>query len=134
MTSRGFGRIVNKEPPINLELSTIKFPITAIASILHRLSGLLLFILLPCILLTLNYSLLCPASFAKVQSVFHNPIVKIVLWLLLSSLFYHLVAGIRHLLMDADVGVTKTTGKITAAFVVSVSVIMFILIGIWLWV
>ncbi len=125
---------MNKHRPVNLNLMTIKFPSTAIISILHRISGLILFLLIPCVLLALHYSLISPAGFAKVQHVFQNPISKIVLWLLLTSLAIHFFAGIRHLLMDIGIGdANMKQGRMTAWLMMTISFILFVLIGVWLW-
>jgi len=125
---------VNTKRPVNLNLMTIKFPSTAIISILHRISGVFLFLLLPCILLALQYSLLSPQGFAKVQHVFQNPISKLVIWLLLTSLAMHFFAGIRHLLMDLGWGdKNMKQGKATAWLTMTITFILFVLIGVWLW-
>lgn len=125
---------MNKQRPVNLNLMTIKFPSTAIISILHRISGVFLFLLIPCILLSLHYSLISSAGFDKVVLVFQYPISKIIIWLLLSSLTHHFFAGIRHLLMDLGVGEGIKAGKISACLVMAISAVLFILIGVWLWV
>ena len=124
---------MSKERPVNLSLSTVKFPSTAIVSVLHRLSGLLLFLLLPCILLALKYSLLSDTGFLTVQQVLYNPVSKVVLWIILAALVHHFFAGIRHLLMDLGLGETLVVSKITAWLVMIISTILFVLIGVWLW-
>lgn len=125
---------MNKDRPVNLSLMTIKFPSTAIVSVLHRISGFFLFLLLPCVLLALRYSLTSEDGFAKVVQVLHNPVSKVVLWVILASLAHHFIAGIRHLVMDLGWGETLATSKITAWLVMMTSFILFILIGVWLWV
>lgn len=124
---------MKKNRPVNLNLMTIKFPSTAIISILHRLSGVVLFLLIPCILLSLHYSLVSAVGFAKVEHVFQNPVSKLVIWLLLASLVHHLFAGIRHLLMDLGLGEGIRVGKATAWLVMTISAVLFVLIGVWLW-
>lgn len=125
---------MSKDRPVNLSLRTIKFPSTAIVSVLHRFSGVFLFLMIPCILLTLKYSLVSPEGFAKVHIVFHNAIVKVVLWLLLSSLVHHFFAGCRHLLMDLGFGESIHVAKCTAWIVMTISTILFVLLGVWIWV
>jgi len=112
---------------------TIKFPITAIISILHRLSGVILFLLIPCILLSLHYSLISPEGFGKVAAFFQNPVAKVVIWLLLASLAHHLFAGFRHLCMDLGWAEGIKAGKITSWLVMTLSFVVFVLIGVWLW-
>ena len=120
--------------PINLDLRTLKFPMTAIASILHRLSGVFLFLMIPLVLLSLQYSLQSQGDFLYVKSLYSLAIPKIILWLLLSSLAYHALAGIRHLLMDVGLGEHLRTATVSAYLVTVLGVVLFILIGVWLWV
>ena len=112
----------------------MKFPLAAIVSVLHRLAGLYLFLLIPCMLLALQYSLTSPQGFATVQYVFQNAVVKVVIWFLLSALAHHFFAGIRHLLMDTGIGESLRVATFTAWLVTTISVVLFILIGVWLWV
>lgn len=119
--------------PINLDLRTIKFPPSAIASILHRISGIIIFLFIPFVLWILNLSLHSSDEFAKVQSVFALPAIKILVWIFLAELIYHLVAGIRHLLMDAHIGEDLRSGQISAKITIVISIILIILAGIWLW-
>ena len=119
--------------PINLNLFTIKFPITAIVSILHRLSGLLLFILIPFLLWGLNLSLSSQQDFDALYFRLTTPWSKFIIWLLLSAFIYHFVAGIRHLIMDAGIGEGLKSGRLGAILVLVISVILTLLAGIWLW-
>src|ERR1700733_11708112 len=94
----------NKRPK-NLDLFTIRFPLPAIVSILHRISGVVLFLLIPACLWLLQYSLTY-VGFEHLFGFFHQPAVKIVLWCVLLPFIYHLLAGIRHLLSDMHIGTT----------------------------
>ena len=125
---------MNKERPVHLNLLTMKFPSTAIISILHRISGFLLFLLLPCILLALRYSLISPEGFTSVQTTLHTPLVKVIVWLLLASIIHHVLAGIRHLIMDWGIGESLVASKATAWLVFVCDIILIVLIGVWLWV
>lgn len=87
--------------PVNLNLFEIKLPIHALVSILHRGSGFILFCLIPLMLWFLQQSLASAADFAALRDVFTHPLLKCVVWGSLSALFYHLMAGVRHLSMDA---------------------------------
>ena len=109
---------------MNLDLTTIRFPITAISSILHRITGVILFLFIPLLLWALGTMLISTEGFAKVESCFANPIVKFINWGLLSCLLYHVVAGIRHLLMDMGIGESKTGGKRGAQLVLVISAIL----------
>ncbi|MGF1737484.1 succinate dehydrogenase cytochrome b556 subunit [Photobacterium satsumensis] len=91
---------VNKPRPVNLDLQTIRFPLTAIASILHRVSGVITFVAVAILLWLLSLSLSSPEGFTSAAGIVDSFFVKLVLWGILTALFYHIVVGIRHLLMD----------------------------------
>lgn len=124
---------MNKKRPVNLDLGTLKFPVMSIASILHRISGLVLFLLLPMMLYFLKLSLDSLQSFADLQIMLASPWLKVLLWAFATALIYHLLAGIRHLLMDIGIGEHLEQGRKSAAFVIGCSVILTILLGIWIW-
>jgi len=125
---------VNKKRPVNLDLVTIRFPITAISSILHRISGVILFFCIPIMLYFLQCSLKEPASFDALHSAFQSFPLKLLNFLIISALIYHFIAGIRHLLMDCGIGENKTSGKVGAKIAIIVSVISIIVWGAWLWI
>ncbi|MNN92013.1 Succinate dehydrogenase cytochrome b556 subunit [compost metagenome] len=62
-----------------------------------------------------------------------SPLAKLVVWGLLSALLYHLVAGVRHLVMDAGVGETLEGGKLGSKIVIAVSAVLIVLLGVWIW-
>jgi succinate dehydrogenase / fumarate reductase cytochrome b subunit len=124
---------VNKKRPVNLDITTIHFPVTALVSILHRISGVFLFAGMAVLLWLLDLSLESEEGFAAAQETFGNPIFKFVMWTVLAALAYHAVAGIRHLTMDGGVGETLRAGQIGAKLVLVVAVILFILAGVWVW-
>tara|TARA_R110000868_G_scaffold6011_4_gene34946 strand:- start:1413 stop:1751 length:339 start_codon:yes stop_codon:yes gene_type:complete len=111
---------------------TIRFPLPAIVSILHRISGVFLFLLIPVALWLLDFSL-TPEGFDVLHDWQDSFIAKFMIWGVMAAFLYHMVAGIRHLLSDAHLGSTRQGGKITAKLVFIVSIILVILVGIWLW-
>ena len=117
---------------MNLNLLTIRFPVTAIVSILHRVTGAFLFLLVPFLIWVFQYSLTEP-GFDALQGLFSYFLFKFFVWLLFIPLSYHLVAGIRHLLMDIEIGVTLKAGKQSAMLTFVFSGVLIILAGIWLW-
>lgn len=123
----------SKQRPVNLDLLTIRLPITAIASILHRISGLFLFISLPFLLCLLSDSLASPAKFAAVQEMTSRLLVKFGLWLVLAAAVYHTLAGLRHLLMDLGFGEELSSSQKSAAGILITSIIVSIALGVWLW-
>ena len=90
--------------PVFLKLAQIRFPIGAIASIAHRVSGVLLFIALPVVAVLLDTSLRDEAGFASVRDLISSPLAVVAAGVLVWALVHHVLAGIRHLLMDVGIG------------------------------
>jgi succinate dehydrogenase / fumarate reductase cytochrome b subunit len=124
---------VKSQRPVNLDLRTIKLPITAYTSILHRISGVILFVGIAIMLYGLDLSLDSEEGFATVKAGLTSPLAKLVIWALLSALLYHLVAGVRHLIMDTGIGETLEGGKRGSKIVIAVSVVVIVLAGVWIW-
>lgn len=117
----------------NLNLMTLKYPLTAITSLLHRISGLFVFLCIPFLLWLLDVSVSTSEGFNYMQSIFAYPLTKIILWMFLTAFGYHLVAGIRHLVMDMGYGEALRNARMSARIIIGITVVWSILIGIWLW-
>ena len=125
---------MNHQRPINLDLGSLKFPPMAIASILHRISGIALFLLLPLMLYFLKLSLASAASFEHLQMLITTCVwYKLVILAFTSAFMYHLLAGIRHVFMDMGFGETLVAARRSSVFVIGLSVIGSILFGACLW-
>ncbi|MFL0809720.1 MAG: succinate dehydrogenase, cytochrome b556 subunit [Agarilytica sp.] len=124
---------MNTNRPVNLDLSTVKFPITAIVSITHRVSGVAMLAGVIVLLWMLDLSLSSEAGFNEIKSIFAAPLAKLILWVVLSALAYHCAAGVRHLIMDMGVGETLEGGKLGAGLAIACSVILIVLAGLWVW-
>ena len=124
---------MNKKRPVNLDLGSMKFPPMAIASILHRISGVILFILLPVLICLLGQSLHSEAAFNHVRMDLAAPGYKLILWAFSAALAYHILAGIRHMIMDLGFGEHLCASKRTAVLVIALAVIATILLGMWIW-
>lgn len=111
-----------KKRPKNLDLTTIKLPLPGKVSILHRVSGVGLFLFLPLLLWMFGASLASPESYAAFGSVFAMLPVKVVLAGLLWSLVHHFCAGVRFLLLDLHVGIEKAAARQSAGVVFAVSI------------
>ncbi|MBX3708826.1 MAG: succinate dehydrogenase, cytochrome b556 subunit [Gammaproteobacteria bacterium] len=118
--------------PKNLNLFTIHFPIPAIVSILHRVSGAFLFLLIPFVLWGFSYSL-TDSGYDALQRWLGTAYVKLIGWLLFIPFCFHLIAGIRHLLSDVHMGDTLTMGRKTAVLTFIIFAALVILAGSWLW-
>lgn len=123
----------SSQRPINLDITTLKFPLTAIVSILHRISGVILFLVIPILLCVLSYSLADATSFAIIKSWFAMPLIKLIVWGLSAALIYHLVAGIRHILMDLGYGESLAASRLGSRLVLGIAVLLILLMGVALW-
>lgn len=108
------------------QIATYRLPPAGIVSILHRVSGALMFLLLPLVLYLFDKSLTSQISFGTFKSVTSNWFVKIVLLALIGAFTYHFVSGIRHLMMDLHLGVDKESGKRSALIVLAVSGVLWV--------
>jgi succinate dehydrogenase / fumarate reductase cytochrome b subunit len=124
---------VIKQRPKNLNLLTIRLPLPAIVSILHRISGVILFLLIPLLLWALSISLSSPEDFDSLHQFLSTPLMKFFIWGFLSAFIYHFFAGIRHLLMDVHLGDELKSGRLSAKLTIIISIVFIILAGIWLW-
>lgn len=121
---------MNKKQVVYLNLWQFRFPITAIVSILHRASGVLLTLAIPALLWALQQSLSNETTFNHLMAGKNCLPFLLGLWLFLSALFYHLVAGIRHIFMDFCLGDSKAGGRIGAWLVMGMSGIFTVLSGV----
>jgi len=118
--------IAKKPRPKHLNLMVIRQPLPAIVSILHRVSGAGLFLLLPVLLWLFSASLNDPYRAAQV---FANPLVKLVLFGLLWAFLHHFCAGIRFLLLDVHKGLELPKARASAWAVLAVSLLLTVIIG-----
>lgn len=125
--------IVNKNRPVNLDLSTISLPITGYVSFLHRVSGVVLLGGILVLLWMLDLSLSSAEGFEKLKEILAAPLAKIVLWGVLAALAYHFVAGVKHLIMDLGIGESLEGGKLGARIALVCAAILIVLTGVWIW-
>ena len=119
------------------DLPSYRLPPAGIVSILHRISGVLMFILLPFIIWMFDSSLSSEISFAKFKAVFNNGfsfvpgfLVKLVAMPLIWGYLHPFCAGLRHLWMDVShKAVTKEFGKTSALAVLAISLILTVVLG-----
>ena len=78
-------------------------------------------------------SLQSPEGFAQAQSVFAHPVVKFLVWGFLTALGYHLLAGLRHMVMDLGIWEERESGNASAVVTIVLAVILAVLAGVWLW-
>ena len=119
--------------PVNLELTTIKFPITALASISHRVTGVLLFVSSVLLVWALDASLASEESFNQLVKLLSSTGAKVALWAFLVIFSYHALAGVRHLIMDAGIGEDFKGGALGARLLFIASGLAAVAWGIVLW-
>jgi succinate dehydrogenase / fumarate reductase cytochrome b subunit len=122
-----------KKRPKHLDLPKIRLPLPGFVSILHRVSGAGLFLMLPFLLYLLQLSLGSPESYAEFRSVVANPLAKLVLFGLLWAFLHHLCAGIRFLALDLGYGLTLETARASSGAVLAVSLALTLILGVRLW-
>ena len=108
------------KPPVFLNLLRIRQPVNAVASILHRISGVLLFLAIPGWLYLLDLSLADAAGYARAAEILAHPLAKLLGLIVFWSLCHHLLAGIRYLLLDLDVGIRIQRAR-QSAWIVNVT-------------
>ncbi|WP_413816357.1 succinate dehydrogenase cytochrome b556 subunit [Moritella sp.] len=125
--------IVKKQRPINLDLQTISMPITAIASILHRISGVIMLVAVGILLWLLTESLSSEQGFQNAQEIVSGFFGTFILWGILTALAYHIAGGIRHLLMDMGYFEELESGALSAKVSFVATAVLSILAGIMVW-
>ncbi len=111
-------------------LTTFRFPPAAKTSILHRISGALLFLALPIILVPLfAASVTSPESFQNISAWVSNPLCKLVLLVLMWGYLHHFCAGIRYLLLDLHKGDSRESSQRSASVVIGVSLALTFIFG-----
>ncbi|HWJ41061.1 MAG TPA: succinate dehydrogenase, cytochrome b556 subunit [Candidatus Limnocylindrales bacterium] len=103
-----------------------RLPLAGRVSILHRVSGVLLFVCLPFLLYLFEQSLTSTVTFDAFKAVLSNLVLKVVVLVLTWAFLLHFCAGLRYLLMDTHRAVSKQGGKKTAAVVAIVSSLLTI--------
>lgn len=111
------------------EIIGYRLPLAGVVSILHRISGLLMFLLLPFVLYLLDQSLISEGTFEYFKGLVSSPFMKLILLALIWAYLQHFCAGLRHLVMDLHIGLDKLSARQSAATVLAVSLSLTALIG-----
>jgi len=119
----------NKKPPKHLNLLKIKMPVAAVVSIGHRISGFLLVIAIPFMIYAFQQSISSAEKFNSIITTLDHPLIQSIFVLLIWSFLHHFFAGIRFLLIDIDIGVSRTTARVSAWLVLGLAVITTILVA-----
>ena len=119
-----------QQRPVHLNLARIRLPIGGIMSIIHRLTGVFMFLAVPVLIYLLDLSLISEEGYREAIAMLHSPLGIVLLFGLMWSLSHHLLAGIRYLLIDVDVGVEKEPAR-RSALVVTVAGPVLALVLTW---
>ncbi|OTG70932.1 succinate dehydrogenase, cytochrome b556 subunit [Acinetobacter sp. ANC 4218] len=122
--------------PVNLSMGQVlevnlKSPV-AIASILHRLSGVIVFLLVPVLLWLLDKSLSSAEGFAEVQAIFSGFIVRFIVWVFVAGLLFHFIMGIKHLLADLGFAEELQSGRVAATISLILAAISIVASFVWI--
>ncbi len=117
-----------------LNLLQIRFPVMAITSILHRISGVWLFLVSPLAVYFLYESSVHGASFDHLKAIMASLwYLKLVVWISLVALYYHIFAGVRHLIMDLGFGESLRAGRFSARLIIVLAIVMAVVLGVYIW-
>ena len=111
------------------QLANYRLPLAGLISILHRISGAILFLLLPLVLYLLDQSLVSENTFAAMRGFTSNWFVKLIILGLSWAFLHHFFAGIRHLGMDTHLGLEKQSSRHSSVVVLAVSLSLTALVA-----
>lgn len=119
--------------PLNKNPLSIRLPITAWVSVLHRISGVVIFLYIPFLLWGFSLSLSSPKHWQSMVQYFGKVEIKVALWVTLAAITFHLLAGLRHMVMDLHVADSLKAGHRGAWLVMLLSLIGFVALAWWIW-
>ena len=122
-----------KRRPKHLDLRKIQLPLPGLVSILHRVSGAVLFLFIPLGLFALQGSLASEQGFGVWTGLFGHPLVKLIVIGFIWAGVHHLLAGIRYLLLDVHIGVALQPARLSSKIVIALSLAITLLLAIKLW-
>ncbi|MBK1679527.1 succinate dehydrogenase, cytochrome b556 subunit [Rhodocyclus tenuis] len=121
--------IRTKKRPKNLDIMSIRLPLPGVLSIIHRLTGAALFILLPVFLWLFERSLATPETFAEVKALGNHLIVRLILLGFIWFYIQHFLTGLRYLLIDLHKGVELEAARFSTKVVFAASTTLMLVIG-----
>lgn len=124
---------MSRTRPKHLDLTKIRLPVPALVSILHRVSGAALFLLMPLLLWLWQESVASQQRFDQFKAVASHWLVKLVLIGLAWAYLHHLCAGLRHLALDLHIGIELPAARASSWAVLVVSLGLTAVVGVILW-
>ncbi|MBZ0090820.1 MAG: succinate dehydrogenase, cytochrome b556 subunit [Sulfuricellaceae bacterium] len=123
----------HKKRPVYLNLLQIRLPLPGMVSILHRLSGILLFLALPPLLALFQASLGSAEQFGEIRASLGQPFFKLLLLALLWAYLIHFFAGLRHLALDLHWGTRLANARRSAVLALALALVLTLAAGVALW-
>jgi len=124
---------MSRPRPKYLNLIQIRLPVPGMVSILHRVSGAALFLMLPFLLALFELSLDSAQTFARFKAVFSHWGIKLIVLGLAWAYLHHLCAGIRHLALDLDYGTELAAARASSWAVLAISIALTLGVGALIW-
>jgi succinate dehydrogenase / fumarate reductase, cytochrome b subunit len=124
---------MTRRRPKNLKLTSIRLPLPALISILHRISGALLFLVIPLLLWLWQQSLASVEGYVATLQLLHHPIPKLLMLVLIWAFMHHACAGLRHLVLDTHWGHRFSFARASSAGVLFIGGLLTVIAGVWLW-
>jgi len=124
---------MSRPRPKYLNLFQIRLPVPGLVSILHRMSGAVLFLLLPSLLVLFELSLESAQTFARFKAIFSHWAIKLMVIGVVWAYLHHLCAGIRHLALDLDYGTELATARASSWAVLALSVVLTLAVIAMIW-
>jgi succinate dehydrogenase / fumarate reductase cytochrome b subunit len=115
-----------------LNLFQIRFPVTAVISIGHRITGIALFLAIPLLIYLLELSLSSAAGYTQAIDLLDRPLLRFVSVLLIWAFAHHFYAGIRYLLLDIDIGVSRNNASQSSWLVLIAGFVTMLAAAVWL--
>ena len=123
-----------KPRPVYLNLFAIRLPLPGFVSILHRVSGALLFLIgIPHLLWVVQRSLASPDAWEQMRATLSTPLSKLILIVLAWAYLHHFIAGIRHLLMDMHWGMDLKSARQSSAVTIVLAILLTLAVAVKLW-
>lgn len=125
---------MNQERPVNLDLKTIRLPVTAIASILHRISAVIIWVALGVFLVANVVMLSSEQGYDQVVSLLKEYfLIQFVCWGFMTALGYYIVATLKHIIQDFGHFEELESGQMIAKAAIALGIVLSLLSGVWIW-
>lgn len=120
--------------PVNLDLMTIKLPVMALASILHRISAVIIWVAMAFFLPALYISLASPQGFSRIlQMLTESFITQFIVWGFLTALAYYAMGGLKHMVQEMGYCESLQGGKYISIGAISAGIMLSVLAAVWIW-